>query len=285
MFFLEYSISALKDQFYLAIKIKSKMKKILFLSLILAVVSCISSKKESKNNEKPPLLLRKVKWTTVYKNEVTKDSNFFSYDDHNRLKTLSMFGIKVDSLVYDLSGQVISFRKLDVSGITKSTVIYQLDRITIKSKIETSKSFQSPGEYNFTTTLYKDKTGRIELEKESCYEYDKDGDIYEKESCLTQKSKPKDTVYANVYNLIGDAIFLQIITGSGYQYGNKKRITFNSLTTHSIEPFDVSGYSTPLNKKYPKKEVVDSGEGITTVEYEYKKGTSSALLDVKNLRL
>lgn len=116
------------------------MKKILFLSLILAVVSCISSKKEYKN-ENPRLLLRKVKWTTVYKNEVTKDSNSFSYDDHNRLKTLSMYGIKVDSLVYDQSGQVISFRKLDVSGITKSTVIYQLDRITINSKIETSKNF------------------------------------------------------------------------------------------------------------------------------------------------
>lgn len=247
------------------------MKKILLLSLILAVVSCISSKKEYKN-EKSRLLLRKVKWTTVYKNEVTKDSNSFSYDDHNRLKTLSMYGIKVDSLVYDQSGQVISFRKLDVSGITKSTVIYQLDRITINSKIETSKTFQSPKQNNLITTLYKDKTGRIELEKGSCYEYDKDGDIYEKESCMTQKSKPKDTVYANVYNLIGDAIFWQIITGNGYQYGNKKRITFNSLTTHSIEPFDVSGYSTPLNKKYPKKEVVDFGEGITTVEYEYKKG-------------
>ena len=248
------------------------MKKILFLFLILAVVSCISSKKESKNNEKPRLLLSKVKWTTVYKNDVIKDSNFFSYDDHNRLKTLSMYGIKVDSLVYDQLGRVISFRKLNEYGITKSTVIYQLDKITVNSKIEISKTFQSPTEFNPTITYYKDKTGKIELEKGSCFEYDKDGDIYEKDSCLTQKSKPKDTVYANAYNLIGNAIFLQIITGNSYQYGNKKRITFNSLTTHSIEPFDVSNYSTPLNKKYPKKEVVDYGEGVTTIEYEYKKG-------------
>jgi len=245
--------------------------------------------KRNLNNEKPPLLLSKVKWTTVYKNEVyrkvTKDSNVFSYDDHNRLKTLSMYGIKVDSLVYDQSGQVISFRKSDVSGITKSTVIYQLDRITINSKIEISKTFQSPREYDLTTSLQKDKTGRIELEKESCFEYDKDGDIYEKESCMTQKSPPKDTVYANVYNLIGNAIFWSVVMDHGYRYGNQKRITFNSLTTHSIEPFDVSNYSAPLNKKYPKKEVVDFGDGKTTIEYEYKKGTSSALLDVKNLRL
>ncbi|WP_286971493.1 hypothetical protein [Flavobacterium sp. UBA4854] len=250
------------------------MKKNIFLFLIIVFASCTSPKKESKNNEKPSLLLIKVKWTTTYKNEVIHDSNFFSYDNHNRLKTLSMYGIKVDSLVYDQSGQIISFRKTDVSGTTKSKVSYLFNGITVNSQIAINKTYQSPREYTLTANFKKDKMGRIELEKESCWEYDRDGDIYEKESCLTQRSQPKDTVYANVYSLVGNAVFWQVLMGNAYQYGNKKRLTFNSQTTYSIEPFDVSNYSTPLNKKYPKKEVVDFGEGKTTVEYEYKKGVN-----------
>lgn len=239
---------------------------------MIALASCTSPKKESVSNDKPPLLLTKVKWTTVYKNEATKDSNFFSYDNHNRLKTLSMYGIHVDSLVYNQSGQVISFRKSDISGTTKSTVSYLSDKIIINSKVAINKTNQSQREYTLTTNFQKDKTGRIELEKESCFEYDNDGDIYEKQSCMTEKSNPKDTVYANAYNLVGNVVFWQVLMGNACQYGNQKRITFNSLITYSIEPFNTSNYSIPVNKKYPKKEVVDFGEGKTTVEYEYKKG-------------
>lgn len=239
---------------------------------MIALASCTSPKKESVSNEKPPLLLTKEKWTTVYKNEATKDSNFFSYDNHNRLKTLSMYGIHVDSLVYNQSGQVISFRKSDISGTTKSTVSYLSDKIIIKSKVAINKTNQSQRKYTLTTNFQKDKTGRIELEKESCFEYDNDGDIYEKQSCMTEKSNPKDTVYANAYNLVGNVVFWQVLMGNASQYGNQKRITFNSLITYSIEPFNTSNYSIPVNKKYPKKEVVDFGEGKTTVEYEYKKG-------------
>lgn len=218
-------------------------------------------------------MLSKVKRTIVYKNEVTKDSNFFSYDDHNRLKKLHIDATEVDSLVYDQSGRVISFRESGIYGITKSTVSYLSNRIII-SKIGIEKNNQSQRKYTLTINLQKDKIGRIELEKESCFEYDKDGDIYEKESCMTERRTPKDTVYANVYNLVGNVIFWQVVTGHGYQYGNQKRITFNSIKTHSIEPFDVSDYSTPVNKKYPKKETVDLyyGEGKAIIEYEYKKG-------------
>ncbi len=247
------------------------MKKIIFLSFIIIFTSCNSPKKESNSIDKPLLFLSKVKWTIVYKNEVMKDSNFFSYDAHNRLKALSMYGINVDSLVYDQSGKVISFRKSDVNGITKSSVSYLLDKIVINSRITTTKPNQSSREYTLTANFKKDKSGRIELEKESCFEYDNEGDVYEKESCLTQRSKPKDTIYANPYNLVGNSVFWEIITSSP-QYGNRKKITINSYKILSTTPFNTSAYSIPVNKKYPKKEIVDFGDGKMTVEYEYKKG-------------